>query len=180
MKKKLFNKWYNKYGKSFASMTFPLGEDDEKEIRKRAKQIYNTVYDDVTKEFRDSLLIAQDGIYDKIIELKADIAKSKDFLQFLNEKREDFISSLTVLYDNYYRNQIPLEVFQYSKKVMADELDNIRIAFLEHETNLSMMKDALKKYDFLLGDYFKIGCDKWDDCGCCCEQDCDCDCDKKI
>ena len=44
MKKKIFNVWYNEYGKELAKNALPIDDVDEKEIRRKAKEIFSYTY----------------------------------------------------------------------------------------------------------------------------------------
>ena len=44
MKKEMFNVWYNKYGKELAKNALPIDDVDEKEIRRKAKEIFSYTY----------------------------------------------------------------------------------------------------------------------------------------
>lgn len=158
MKKILFNKWYEKYGRSFASMTFPYNETDEKEIRKRAKTIYSTVYNDVADSFRENLLIVQDEVYNKIIDIKECIEENKDFIKFIKSKKNAYISALTNMYNSYKKGEMNKEVFESNKKIMCNEVDTLKETININTVKGIMLKDALKKYEFLLNN-------SKDDCG---------------
>ena len=44
MKKEIFNIWYNGYGKELAKNALPIDDVDEKEIRRKAKEIFSYTY----------------------------------------------------------------------------------------------------------------------------------------
>ena len=76
MKKKMFNVWYNEYGKELAKNALPIDDVDEKEIRRKAKEIFSYTYS-LFSEFMCNRL---SPMYDHII----------DYLENSNEYAEEF------------------------------------------------------------------------------------------
>ena len=76
MKKKMFNVWYNEYGRGLAIDALPIDDGDEKEIRRKAKEIFSYTYSLFSEFMCDRL----SPMYDHII----------DYLENSNEYTEEF------------------------------------------------------------------------------------------
>lgn len=53
MKKEMFNVWYKEYGRELAKNALPIDDVDEKEIRRKAKEIFSYTYN-LFSEFIES------------------------------------------------------------------------------------------------------------------------------
>ena len=76
MKKEMFNVWYNEYGKELAKNALPIDDVYEKEIRRKAKEIFSCTYSLFSEFMCDRL----SPIHDYII----------DYLENSNEYTEEF------------------------------------------------------------------------------------------
>ena len=76
MKKEMFNVWYNEYGRELAKNALPIDDVDEKDIRRKAKEIFSYTYS-LFSEFMCNRL---SPIHDHII----------DYLENSNEYAEEF------------------------------------------------------------------------------------------
>lgn len=76
MKKEMFNLWYNEYGRGLAIDALPIDDVDEKEIRRKAKEIFSHTYSLFLEFMCDRL----SPIHDHII----------DYLENSNEYTEEF------------------------------------------------------------------------------------------
>ena len=76
MKKEMFNVWYNEYGRELAKNALPIDDVDEKEIRRKAKEIFSYTYALFSEFMCDRL----SPMYDHVI----------CHLESLNECAEEF------------------------------------------------------------------------------------------
>ena len=76
MKKEIFNVWYNEYGRELAKNALPIDDVDEKEIRRKAKEIFSYTYSLFSEFMYDRL----SPMYDHVI----------CHLESLNECAEEF------------------------------------------------------------------------------------------
>lgn len=151
MKKEMFNVWYNGYGKELAKNALPIDDVDEKEIRRKAKEIFSYTYN----MFSDFMCDRLSPIHDHIIcHLESLNEYSEEFTmrkKCAEELRNDITPYMTELYDSYYEEKsIKKEQFDSLKNHFGEILSNAKNTINNCDAMLSMLKQEKKLVESLL------------------------------
>ena len=151
MKKKMFNIWYNEYGKELAKNALPIDDVDEKEIRRKAKEIFSYTYALFSEFMCDRLSPIHDHIIDYLEssnEYAKELAMRKKHAE---ELRNDITPYMTNLYDSYYKEKsIKKEQFDSLKNHFGEILFNAKNTINNCDAMLSMLKQEKKLVESLL------------------------------
>ena len=151
MKKKMFNVWYNEYGKELAKNALPIDDVDEKEIRRKAKEIFSYTYSLFSEFMCDRLSPMRDHIID-YLENSNEYAEEFAMRKKCAEKlRDDITPYMTNLYDSYYKEKsIKKEQFDSLKNHFGEILSNAKNTINNCDVMLSMLKQEKKLVESLL------------------------------
>lgn len=153
MKKEMFNVWYNEYGKELAEKVLPINADElsEKEVRRKAKEIFSYTYDLFSEFMSDRL----SPMYDHIIcHLESLTEYAEEFSmrkKRAEEIRKDITPYMTKLYDSYYKEKsIKKEQFDSLRSHFGEVLSNAKETINNCDSMLSMLKEEKKNVESLL------------------------------
>lgn len=151
MKKEMFNVWYNECGRELAKNALPIDDVDEKEIRRKAKEIFSYTYN----MFSDFMCDRLSPMYDYIIcHLENLNEYAKEFAmrkKRAEELRNDITPYMTNLYDSYYKEKsIKKEQFDSLKNHFGEILSNAKNTINDCNAMLSMLKQEKKLVESLL------------------------------
>ena len=151
MKKKMFNVWYNEYGKELAKNALPIDDVDEKEIRRKAKEIFSYTYSLFSEFMCDRLSPMRDHILD-YLENSNEYAEEFRMRKKCAEKlRNEITPYMTNLYDSYYKEKsIKKEQFDSLKNHFGEILSNAKNTINNCDAMLSMLKQEKKLVESLL------------------------------
>ena len=151
MKKKMFNVWYNEYGKELAKNALPIDDVDEKEIRRKAKEIFSYTYSLFSEFMYDRLSPMYDHIIchlESLNECAEEFAMRKKCAE---ELRNDITPYITNLYDSYYKEKsIKKEQFDSLKNHFGEILSNAKNTINDCNGMLSALKQEKKLVESLL------------------------------
>lgn len=151
MKKEMFNVWYNEYGRGLVINALPIDDVDEKEIRRKAKEIFSYTYDIFSEFIRDRLSLMRNHIIDYLEnsnEYAEEFAMRKKCAE---ELRNDITPYMTNLYDSYYKEKsIKKEQFDSLKNHFGEILSNTKNTINNCDAMLSMLKQEKKLVESLL------------------------------
>ena len=151
MKKEMFNVWYNEYGRELAKKVLPIDDVEEKEVRRKAKEIFSYTYDLFSEFMSDRL----SPMYDHIIyHLESLTEYAEEFSmrkKCAEEIRKDITPYMTKLYDSYYKEKsIKKEQFDSLRSHFGEVLSNAKETINNCDTMLSMLKEEKKNVESLL------------------------------
>lgn len=151
MKKEMFNVWYNEYGRELAKKVLPIDDVEEKEIRRKAKEIFSYIYDMFSEFMSDRL----SPMYDHIIcHLESLTEYAEEFSmrkKCAEEIRKDITPYMTKLYDSYYKEKsIKKEQFDSLRSHFGEVLSNTKETINNCDAMLSMLKEEKKNVESLL------------------------------
>ena len=151
MKKKMFNVWYNEYGKELAKNALPIDDVDEKEIRRKAKEIFSYTYSLFSEFMCDRLSPMRDHIID-YLENSNEYAEEFTMRKKCAEKlRNEITPYMTNLYDSYYKEKsIKKEQFDSLKNHFGEILSNAKNTINDCNGMLSALKQEKKLVESLL------------------------------
>ena len=151
MKKEMFNLWYNEYGRGLAIDALPIDDVDEKEIRRKAKEIFSHTYSLFLEFMCDRLSPIHDHIIDYLEnsnEYTEEFAMRKKCAE---ELRNDITPYMTNLYDSYYKEKsINNEQFDSLKNHFGEILSNAKNTINDCNGMLSTLKQEKKLVESLL------------------------------
>jgi chemotaxis regulatin CheY-phosphate phosphatase CheZ len=142
MKKEMFEKWYESYGRNLVIETCPYDykemEDDvwNKELRKKAKKIFSSLYNMFSNEMVNKLDIMQNEVYNKLYEIMDDYERAMNQKNNIEESIKDITDKSTKLYDFYFANKIDKEYFEEMKTYYGERLNKLK-------TNLGFINQVL-------------------------------------
>lgn len=151
MKKEMFNVWYDEYGRELAKNALPIDDVDEKEIRRKAKEIFSYTYGIFSEFMCDRL----SPMYDHIIcHLESLNEYAEEFTirkKCAEEIRNDITPHMTNLYDSYYKEKsIKKEQFDSLKNYFSEILSNAKNTINNCDAMLSTLKQEKKLVESLL------------------------------
>lgn len=151
MKKEMFNVWYNEYGKELAKKALPIDDVDEKEIRRKAKEIFSYTYGLFSEFMCDRLSPMYEHIIchlESLNEYAEEFAMRKKCAE---ELRNDITPYMTNLYDSYYKEKsIKKEQFDSLRNHFGEILSNAKDTINNCDSMLSMLKQEKKYVESLL------------------------------
>ena len=151
MKKKMFNIWYNKYGKELAKNALPIDDVNEKEIRRKAKEIFSYTYSLFSEFMCDRLSPMRDHIIDYLENSNEYAEEFTMRKKCAEELRNDITPHMTNLYDSYYKEKsIKKEQFDSLKNYFGEILSNAKNTINNCDAMLSMLKQEKKLVESLL------------------------------
>ena len=151
MKKKMFNIWYNEYGKELAKNALPIDDVNEKEIRRKAKEIFSYTYSLFSEFMCDRLSPMRDHIIDYLENLNEYAEEFAMRKKCAEEIRNDITPYVTNLYDSYYKEKsIKKEQFDSLKNHFGEILSNAKNTINNCDAMLSMLKQEKKLVESLL------------------------------
>ena len=151
MKKKMFNVWYNEYGKELAKNALPIDDVDEKEIRRKAKEIFSYTYSLFSEFMCDRLSPMRDHIIDYLENSNEYAEEFTMRKKCAEELRNDITPYVTNLYDSYYKEKsIKKEQFDSLKNHFGEILSNVKNTINNCDAMLSMLKQEKKLVESLL------------------------------
>ena len=151
MKKKMFNIWYNEYGKELAKNALPIDDVNEKEIRRKAKEIFSYTYSLFSEFMCDRLSPMRDHIIDYLENLNEYAEEFAMRKKRAEELRNDITPHMTNLYDSYYKEKsIKKEQFGSLKNHFGEILSNAKNTINNCDAMLSMLKQEKKLVESLL------------------------------
>ena len=156
MKKELFKKWYKEYGKNLAIETCPYDykemEDDvwEKELRRKAKKIFSSVYDVYSNELVNSLELIQENVRTALFEMNQDYQQG---IKIRNKAIEDLTECkelATELYNLHKTKEIKEEYFEKLKSVLGERIGVLQSYVNNTEKVLKGIKKDKKNMEHLV------------------------------
>lgn len=151
MKKELFEVWYHEYGRDLAKDSLPIDDVEEKEIRRKAKKIFSSMYDMFSNFMNDRLNLVYEQIIDNINFLNNaynEWSVRKNSAEIMRDKS---IPHLTKLYDSYYNEKsIGKEQFDSLRHHFAEIVENSRHTIKDADKILSEIKHERKLLESLL------------------------------
>lgn len=151
MKKKMFNLWYNEYGRELAKNALPIDDVEEKEIRRKAKEIFSYTYN-LFAEFMCERLIPMDNHIRCHLRSIDDLYEEYYARKLMAEyTRDDIIPYMTDLYDSYYKEKsIKKEHFDSLRKHFGELLSSAKEEIKNCDNMLIMLKREKKDVESLL------------------------------
>lgn len=151
MKKEMFNLWYNEYGKELAKKVLPIDDVEEKEIRRKAKEIFSYTYNMFSDFMCEKLSPMFEDIIAHLTYLN-DICDEINMKKFSAERvRDEITPHMTELYDSYYKEKsIKKEQFDSLKSHFGKILSNAKDTIRECDTMLTIVKKEKKDVESLL------------------------------
>ena len=151
MKKEIFNVWYNAYGKELAKNALPIDDVDEKEIRKKAKEIFSYTYDIFSEFMCDRLSPMYEHIICHLESLNEYAEEFSMRKKCAEEIRKDITPYMTKLYDSYYKEKsIKKEQFDSLRNHFGEVLSNAKNTINNCDNMLSTLKQEKKHVESLL------------------------------
>lgn len=156
MKKELFKKWYREYGKELAIETCPYDNKEtenelwEKELRRKAKKIFSSVYNVYSNELVDSLELIQEDVRTALIEMNQDY---KQGIRIRNKAIEDLTECkelATELYNLHKTKEIKEEYFEKLKSVLGERIGVLQSYITNTEKVLKAIKKDKKNMEHLV------------------------------
>lgn len=132
MKKEIFENWYELYGRNLVIETCPYDykemEDDawNRELRRKAKKIFSSVYNIFSNEIADKLDYLQDGVYERLIEINKDYNSAMIEKNKLEKSIKEITDKNTKLYDFYFAKKIDKEYFDEMKVYYGEILSELK------------------------------------------------------
>lgn len=148
MKKELFEKWYVEHGRNLAIETCPYDykeiEDDvwEKELRRKAKKIFSSIYNIFSDSIYDRLSILQDDVRNKLDEIRNDYNSAMFQKNKLESEIKEVTEKSTKLYDYYFDNKIDKEYFEEMKSYYGNKLSELKC----HQFHVNELLHNIKVY----------------------------------
>lgn len=148
MKKELFEKWYVERGRNLAIETCPYDykeiEDDvwEKELRRKAKKIFSSIYNIFSDSIYDRLSILQDDVRNKLDEIRNDYNSAMFQKNKLESEIKEVTEKSTKLYDYYFDNKIDKEYFEEMKSYYGNKLSELKC----HQFHVNELLHNIKVY----------------------------------
>ena len=148
MKKELFEKWYADCGRNLAIETCPYDykemEDDvwEKELRRKAKKIFSSIYDIFSDSINNRLSILQDDVRNKLDEIRNDYNSAMFQKNKLESEIKEVTEKSTKLYDYYFDNKIDKEYFEEMKSYYGNKLSELKC----HQFHVNELLHNIKVY----------------------------------
>ena len=147
----MFNVWYNEYGKELAKNALPIDDVDEKEIRRKAKEIFSYTYSLFSEFMCDRLSPMRDHIIDYLENSNEYAEEFTMRKKCAEELRNDITPHMTNLYDSYYKEKsIKKEQFDSLKNHFGEILSNAKNTINNCDAMLSMLKQEKKLVESLL------------------------------
>lgn len=151
MKKEMFNVWYNEYGRELAKKVLPIDDVEEKEVRRKAKEIFSYTYDMFSEFMIDRLIPMYDHIIchlESLTEYAEEFSMRKKCAE---EIRKEVTPYMTELYDSYYKEKsIKKEQFDSLRSHFGEILSNAKETINNCDNMLSMLKEEKKHIESLL------------------------------
>ena len=156
MKKEHIKKWYKEYGRNLAIETCPYDykemEDDvwEKELRRKAKKIFSTIYDMYSNELVNSLELIQEDILGALFEMNQDYEQG---IKIRNKAIEDltkYKELATELYNLHKTKEIKEEYFEKLKSVLGERIGVLQSYITNTEKVLKAIKKDKKNMEHLV------------------------------
>ena len=157
MKKRIFEIWYDEYGKELATSSYPIDDDilSEKDIRIRAKSIFSDLYDLIKYENDINLSFIQNKVKEFISENKNITLRLSENKKILENEKSEIVAILTNLYDEYFKNHsIDKTYFDKMRRFYGEKLSNYKHSIKEIEQLISCNKSEKKSVESLLIDYY--------------------------
>ena len=156
MKKQLFNKWYKEYGRGLAIETCPYDykemEDDvwEKELRRKAKIIFSSVYNLYSDELVNSLELVQEDVKSGLYEMNEDYKKGILIRTKAEKDLAQYKSLATELYDMHKTKEIKEEYFERLKTLFGERITMLKSYLADTEKILKAIKKDKKNLELLV------------------------------
>lgn len=151
MKKEMFNVWYNEYGRELAKNVLPIDDVEEKEIRRKAKEIFSYTYDMFSNFMYDKLVPMYDHIISHLKTLNEYTEEFSMKKKCAEKLCDDITPHMTKLYNSYYKEKsIKKEQFDTLKNHFGEILSNTKEIINNCDAMLSMLKEEKKHVESLL------------------------------
>ena len=156
MKKELFEVWYDDVGRNFAIETCPYDykemEDDawNRELRRKAKKIFSSVYNMFSNIIADKLDYLQDDIYERLIKIKNDYNSAMIQKNKLEKSIKEITDKNTKLYDFYFAKKIDKEYFDEMKVYYGETLSKLKCYLFNVNELLHNIKVYKKEIESLI------------------------------
>ena len=156
MKKELFKKWYKEYGRQLAIETCPYDykemEDDvwEKELRRKAKKIFSSVYDMYSNELSDSLELIREDVMNNLEEINQDYEQGIKIRSKAEEDLKQHKELATELYNLHKTKEIKEEYFEKLKSTLGEKITTLKCYMSNTETVLKAIKKDKKNMEILV------------------------------
>lgn len=148
MKKEMFENWYESYGRNLAIETCPYDykemEDDawNRELRRKAKKIFSSIYNLFSDSMIDKLDILQDDVYDRLDEIRNDYTSAMNQKNKLESEIKEITEKSTKLYDFYFENKIDKSYFDEMKSYYGNKLAELKC----HQFHVNELLHNIKVY----------------------------------
>lgn len=156
MKKEMFENWYESYGRNLAIETCPYDykemEDDawNKELRRKAKKIFSSIYNMFSNEIADKLDYLQDNIYVRLNEISNDYNSAMYQKNKLEKSIKEITDKNTKLYDFYFAKKIDKEYFDEMKSYYGELLAELKCHLFHVNELLHNIKVIKKEIESLV------------------------------
>lgn len=156
MKKELFKKWYKEYGRELAIETCPYDYKEmeydvwEKELRRKAKKIFSSVYNMYCNEMVDRLCEVQDEVFLALNRMQEDLNNAVGFRIKIENNLKEFRDFSTELYDVHNEKKIDDEYFKKMKSFYGEGISDYKQNLHNVETVIKEIKKAMKKTECLI------------------------------
>lgn len=151
MKKEMFNVWYNNYGRELAKNSFPIDDVGEKEVRRKAKEIFTQAYDIFSECMNERLVPMYDHIIKHIEGLNELRIRFSERKECAESVRNEIVPHLTRLYDSFYKDKsIDKEQFESLKKHFGKVYSDAKETIVNCNAMLSMLKQEKRYVESLL------------------------------
>lgn len=155
MKKELFEKWYENYGRNLAIEICPYDyyekEDDvwNKELRRKAKKIFSNIYDVIYKDYSAKLDDVQYEIKNALEKTEIMLIRSKKLNDSVKQEIKGVKEITTKLYDSYL-NKNDDEYSKDCKKFYGEKLDKLKTESHCIENTIKNLKITKKDIESLI------------------------------
>ena len=156
MKKELFKKWYKEYGRELAIETCPYDykemEDDvwEKELRRKAKKIFSSVYNMYRNELVDSFKLVQKDAMNSLYKIKQDYQQTTKIRNKAEKELEQYRELATELYNLHKTKEIKEEYFESLKTLFGERIATLKSHISDTEKILKGIKKDKKNMEHLV------------------------------
>lgn len=147
MKKQLFNKWYENYGRELTKEISPYNNEEEinetieKELRRKAKKIFSSVYDLYSERINESIHNLKDELFKILNEINQDYIRSNGIRKKIEKELEEYKTLNTELYDLHKEKRIKEDYFIKLKKLFGKRIYTLK----ENRNNLEKIVKNIKK-----------------------------------
>lgn len=154
MKKEMFDYWYDDFGRELTLETYPhdceVDEKLEKELRRKAKKIFSSVYNMFSNLMSYKLEPLQEDVYCNIESLNRNLEHIMDYRKYLVSEIERITNITTEMYDLYFANKIDKDFFNKMKSTYGEWLKNLKRELNNSDGVIKEIKEEKKDLESLI------------------------------